>query len=89
MSYAAMIQMSESGTLQKRIVACAAQEGTHDPESWVYSNRWTIFSLEDWISAWEYAETTKTINNNPDTGARTDVITDQAILSAVQALLAS
>lgn len=88
MSYTTMIDMSQSGGLIRRLTACAAQEGAPNPEGWAFENRWGFYALMDWSEAWEYAEATKSVNVNPDTGARTDVVTDQMILSAMQAMLA-
>lgn len=84
MSYATMIAIAGNSSLTQRMTACAAQEGVTYPESWIDQRRWGLIGA-DWIAAWDYADQTYTVNQNPDAGARTDVITDQMILSAVQA----
>lgn len=86
MSYQAVVEMAGSNSLLNRIAACAASEGQTEPTSWAQANIWTICSAPDWDDAWAYAKDTETVNMNPDTGARNDVINDGMILSAVQAL---
>jgi len=86
MSLNALSQMRHSGGLVARVTACVAQEGEAQPENWVVSNLWKVTARSDWIQAWAYAEEVKTVNVNPDTGQRDDVITDAMILAAVQAV---
>jgi hypothetical protein len=85
MSYRGLAEMKKSTGLFERIVACAAQEGFASPEIWVSENYWRIIANDEWVTAWQYAEDTKTENVNQDTGARSDVVNDGMILSAVQA----
>lgn len=92
MSFQNIVDMSRSGTLINRIAACAASEPAYlesvPPNVWAGQNAMKICAKSaDWAAAWEYAENTKTANQNPDTGMRSDVITDQMILSVVQAVL--
>lgn len=89
MSYASVVQIVGSGSLRQRIAACAAQEGYDgNPLEWVDSHIWQIASSkQEWIDAWAYAVDTETPNQNPDTGARNDVISDAFILSVVQPML--
>lgn len=87
MSYTGISQMVQSNSLRERIVACVASEGITNPENWATSNIWQICAaITD--TDWSYAVENYTINQNPDTGVRTDVVSDQAILSAVQAVQA-
>lgn len=86
MSYSTLNTMRQSPGLMARIVACAAQEGSDSPEGWAQTNSWNVISGSDWVDAYAYAEDTKTVNVNPDTGARDDVITDTMILASVQAV---
>lgn len=85
MSYSSIVEMANSGSLRSRITACVAAEGIDNPEAWTGSNIWKICQqIGD--TDWAYAVSTATVNVNPDTGARDDVVSDQDILSAIQAL---
>lgn len=89
MSYLSVVEMAGSASLLARITACASGEGQADPQSWAQSNIWKLCATPDWDDAWAYAKDTQNVNQNPDTGARDDVINDQMILSAVQAVRAA
>ncbi len=84
MSYQSQVQMASSQSLIARIGACAASEGEDVPMQWAQQNVWSLVVQEGWDEAWAYAEATRTVNQNPDTGARDDVINDGMILAAVQ-----
>lgn len=86
MSYQSVVEMAGSSSLLQRIVAAAATENIPEPLSWAQANIWKLVSTGDWDDSWDYAKGTATVNVNPDTGARDDVINDNMILSAVQAL---
>ena len=86
MSYQSVVEMAGSNSLLQRIVAAAATESIPEPLAWAQANIWRLVSTGDWDDAWDYAKGTQTVNHNPDTGARDDVINDNMILSAVQAL---
>ena len=86
MSYTDVIQMAQSSSLLARAVACAASEGIADPSSWVAERTWKLASTPGWAAKWAYAKDTETPNVNPDTGARNDVINDNDLLAAIQAL---
>lgn len=88
MSYQAVVEMARSNSLRERIIACSAQEGVADPESWASQNMWKLATAAGWADDWDYARGAYTSDKNPDFGARGDVISDQKILSAVQALRA-
>ena len=85
MSYSSIVEMVNSASLRGRITACVAAEGIDNPEAWMNTNIWVICQqIGD--TDWAYAVATATVNVNPDTGGRDDVVSDQDILSAVQAL---
>lgn len=87
--YKTIIDMSRSTSLKNRLIGAAAQEGRADAEMWVTQNIWRLVKGQDWVASWEYAESTKTVNVNPDTGARDDVINDGMILAVVQHVIAA
>lgn len=89
MTYHAVAEMVASQSLRERINACVAGEGISSPEGWASSNIWKICAAPAWDDQWDYAKATYQINLNPDMGARTDVISDQDILSSVQAVVAA
>lgn len=84
MSYATHAAIVQSGSLRQRETACAAQEGVTDPPKWVNTVAWTLVA-SDWIAAWESAEAA---NPGGDHGADSAVVTDQMILSVIQAKIA-
>lgn len=86
MSYASIRDLATDGSLMGRITAAAASEGIDNPESWVAQRMWKFAAQPTWGDKWQYAKDTATPNVNPDSGARTDVISDGDILAAVQAL---
>ncbi len=85
MAYTDIVEMATNATLRTRFAAAAAAEGEDDPSRWAADNAWHLAASPGWADAWAYAEDTATVNQNPDTGMRNDVITDGMILSAVQA----
>jgi hypothetical protein len=89
MSYNSITQIASSPTLLNRVAAAAAEQGQSDPVGWAQRHAWDIAAQEGWADAWDYAESTATINVNPDTGVRDDVINDQMIKDAVYSLMAS
>lgn len=83
--YNAIASMAGNMALRDRIAACAAEEGKPDPVVWAQEHMWAIVASPGWADAWKYARDTYNVNQNPNTGARTDVIDDAMILAAVQA----
>jgi hypothetical protein len=83
MSFQTYANMVDNYPLRRRITACAAQEKVTDPEKWVNVHKWK-FPGSDWTAAWEYS-----LASSPeaDPGENEACITDQMILSAVQAVL--
>lgn len=86
MAYSSIVEMATSYSLISRVAAAAAQEGEQDPMTWAQQNAWEVAAQPGWADSWDYAKDTATVNQNPDTGARNDVISDQQILGAVQAI---
>lgn len=89
MSYTSIIEIHQSGSLMSRITACAAMEGIENPQDWVMARMWMFAAQPGWAEDWDYARDTYTLEKNPDTGVRPDVISDTDILAAVQALRAA
>jgi hypothetical protein len=88
MTYQSIVEMSGSASLIERIAACAAEEGYKDnPVLFAQSNIWQIIATGNWDAEWDSARASATVNVNPDTGARNDVITDGMILSVVQPMV--
>ena len=84
MSYYSQHLMAYDPALNGRVVAAVASENTtEDPERWTADNRHYWCAPSDWAEAWDSALAA----DNPDPGADDSVITDQMILSSVQALL--
>lgn len=87
-SYLSIVQMASSPSLLNRVAAAAAQEGRVDSLTWAQANIWAVVSKDTgWGDAWQYAVNADSVNVNPDTGMRDDVISDQMILSVVQPMV--
>lgn len=85
MSYLTHAAMVSSGSLRQRVTACAATQDVSDPPRWVNAVIWHLPG-SDWIAAWESAEAA---NPDEDHGANEACVTDQMILSSVQAKMGS
>lgn len=88
MSYNTQFTMAYDPALNGRVIAAVASEHqagntTEEPERWMADNRHYWAASPGWSDAWESA----VASDNPDPGADEAVITDQQILSTVQALL--
>jgi hypothetical protein len=83
MSYWHISQMSSDPDLTARVQACAAQEMQADPFQWTATNMLRLTAQPEWDVAWGSAEAAEVENPGRDPG----VITDQMILSSVQAVL--
>lgn len=90
MSYQSVVVMAASQSLQARLIAAAAAAGVDgSPQMWVQNHLWKIISNDtNWGDEWDRAIKRYDINANPDTGMRSDVITDQMIATEVEAVLA-
>ena len=86
MSFQSIVVMAGSQSLRARMVAAAAAAGLEDPLGFVDRNMWQLVSTTGMDTAWDAAAGDN--NMNPDTGVRTDVITDAMIESAIAARLA-
>lgn len=86
MTYSDIVKVYNSSGLRERVtMAAATQEAIGDPQQWV-SIKWIkIAASPGWGDSW--ASGLVSLANDPDIGARDDVITDAMILAAVQALL--
>ncbi len=89
MAYNDVVQIARDGHVLDRVIAAAAGENVTTPDAWTRENIWHIAASPGWADAWASAKANYTVNLNPNTGERTDVITDGMILSAVQARLAA
>jgi hypothetical protein len=87
-SYNTIIEMAGSSSLIDRSAAAAAQEGAVDPVQWAHAHIWLLAAAPGWADAWASATAACSVNVNPDTGQRDDVITDGMILAEVQAVMA-
>lgn len=84
------IAMATSMSLRDRIAACVAAEtnAPADPVGWASERMWQFSVTPGWEADWDYAMRDDNAHNfNPDTGRRTDVISDEKILARVQQLL--
>lgn len=90
MAYNTIARMAQDGDLQQRFIACASQEleGNADPRAWVLDNIWELVSSGTLAADYQFALDGATINVNPATGMRDDVINDGAIQTAVLARIA-
>lgn len=81
MSYGTINQCANDTSFNGRLTAAAAAEGAPDPTTEAYRLRWPIAAASDIEAAYASALAAE----NPDPGGDESVITDQMILSAVQA----
>ena len=88
MSYQSIVIMAGSQSLRARMVAAAAAAGSEDPVGFVDRNMWQLVSDDGLADKWDEAVAKNDINKNPDTGARTDVITDAKIRKAIEGRMA-
>lgn len=91
MTYLDIANMTDSGSLIRRLSAAAAEQkeagatlDPPDPMTWAGTFRWELCAAPGWADAWASAEA----GGNLDPGADPAVITDAQILSQVQAVLA-
>lgn len=87
MTYNAMVEMANSGSLRNRVTAAAAESGAGYPPQWASDNIWKVVDAPGWALQWASATDGLDINQNPDLGIRTDVITDDQIRAQVQSML--
>jgi hypothetical protein len=85
MSYSSIVEMAASQSLRDRITAAAASLAIPSPDQWIYGVAWQIVASPGWADKWDTAKAVYDVNLNPDTGVRTDVISDDDILAAIHA----
>lgn len=87
MSYLTQSIISDDPYMRLRVASCAAQQGCADagidPDAWAVEWRRVWGSSPGWDAAWESAQA----GGITDPGADPSVITDQMILSQVQAMM--
>ena len=83
MSYSSIAKSYTDQALTARVTACCAAEGAADPQTTAYGIMWPIVCASDVEAAYE----TALASQNPNPGGDPAVITDQMILSHVQAAL--
>jgi hypothetical protein len=81
MSYATINQCANDPEFHGRVAACCAQEGSATPNQTMYELIWAVSSASDIEAAYASAVAAE----NPHPGLDDSVITDQMILSSVQA----
>lgn len=86
MTYNTVNEMAQSQSLIARVAACAAALGNIAPRNWAASNILTMVATADASLQTTWVAAQGNPNANPDTGFRTDVVTDAMILTAVTAL---
>lgn len=85
MSYSSISDLSEDSDLRKRITVCAALEGVQGPWGFVDQYILDFATQPGWGDAYESAQAAAV--DRP--GRNSGVISDEQILSAVQAVIAS
>jgi len=81
MSYNTINACANDEGFRNRVMACCAQEGANPPDTTMYEVLWPVCCASDV----EAAYATALANHVPNPGADESVITDQTILSHVQA----
>lgn len=93
MTYLAQAAVADNQTMQQRVAQCAAEQAVNvppqSPDQWAYENRRTWAAAPGWDAAWESALASHPGNDTYDPGHDEAVITDQMILSQVQAMAAA
>lgn len=80
-----VVATANDGDLQQRIAACAAGEGIADPVAWATTRCWKFATQPGWADAYQSA--VYSFIDRP--GLRPGAISDQMILTAVQAVVAA
>jgi hypothetical protein len=83
MSYGSVARCSKDTALRDRVAGCCAKEGAADPDTAAVDLMWPVSAASDIEAAYESALAA----DNPNPGGDPTVITDQMILSNVQANL--
>jgi hypothetical protein len=83
MSYSTLSQLAKDTDFRDRVTACAATQGITQADKWADDNRWLMAAQPGFDDSYAYAVAVGVA----DPGKDLAVITDEQILSAVQALL--
>lgn len=86
MSYLDQSAIAANAAMNTRVAQCAAQQEIAEPDMWTSTNRRNWASSPGWDAAWASALASHAGNPSYDPGIDEAVITDQMILSEVQAL---
>lgn len=86
MSYLTQSVISHNTAVYERVTQCASTEGIPNPGGWAAERARTYASAPGWDAAWESALAGHTDDPDYDPGTDEAVITDQMILSQVQAM---
>ena len=90
MSYATIAAIRQDPWLRDRVAACVATEpGGHNPDSWGPAHSWALAASPGWAASWASALVTHKSEAGYQPGSDEGVITDAAILAAVQGLMAA
>ena len=89
-TYLSIANMAADAVLQSRVAAAAAQQNAPgDPTAWTWENRLDWAAAPGWGAAWDSALAGHPDDPDYQPGADPAVITDQMILSQVQAMVGS
>lgn len=88
MTYNTVTAMANSQSLIRRVAACAAELGNTTPTVWAGQNILILVATADASLQTTWDSAANDPNGNPDTGFRTDIITDAMINTAVSNLKA-
>ena len=92
MAYLDQSEIAANNAMLQRVSQCAAEQGETAPDDWANINRRIWAAAPGWAAAWAYAQATHPPDpDKPDApaydpGADETVITDDMILSQVQAM---
>lgn len=93
MSYLTQSRLAADQILLQRVTACAVLEGVRDAPRWVQEKAWALSAQPGWVAAYASAAAaraawTKEIGTPqpPQAGESESAVTDEMILTAVQAL---
>ena len=93
MSYLDQSAIANNGAMNERVAQAAAEQEKPNPDTWTHDNRRTWAAAPGWDDAWASALAShpppapgEPFTGNYDPGADEAVITDEMILSQVQAM---
>lgn len=86
MSYLTQSLIAANGWMANRIAQCATEQGIEGADTWTAQNRRDWAAAPGWGDAWASALASHPDDETYDPGRDEAVITDQMILSQVQAM---